>query len=85
MAGFEEGDAFVLSGINWAFKNGMAIAGKRHPVEILVKDSESRADQAAEVAAELILKEQVDLMLVGSTPDNQSYGPIRHHSACCCP
>ncbi|MDQ3060007.1 MAG: ABC transporter substrate-binding protein [Pseudomonadota bacterium] len=70
LAGFGEGDAFVLSGINWAFKNGLAIAGKKHPVEILVRDSESKANRAAEAAAELILKDRVDLMLVGSTPEN---------------
>jgi branched-chain amino acid transport system substrate-binding protein len=70
LAAIVEGDAFVLSGINWAFKNGIAIAGKKHPVEIIVRDSESKASRAAEVAAELILKDRVDMMLVGATPEN---------------
>ena len=41
-----------------------------HPVEILIKDSQSNPNRAAEVAAELILKNGIDLMLVGSTPEN---------------
>jgi branched-chain amino acid transport system substrate-binding protein len=70
LAGFGEVDDFVLTGINAALKNGITIAGKVHPVEILVKDSQSNPNRAAEVAAELILKNGIDLMLVGSTPEN---------------
>lgn len=70
LAGFGEVDQFVLSGINSALKNGITIAGKIHPVEIIVKDSQSNPNRAADVAAELILKNGVDLMLVGSTPEN---------------
>lgn len=70
LAGFGEVDQFVLTGIRQAFKSGLTIAGKTHPVEILVKDSQSNPNRAAEVAAELILKNGVDLMLVGSTPEN---------------
>ena len=70
LAGFGEVDAFVLAGIKQAFKAGITIAGKTHPVEIIVKDSQSNPNRAAEVAAELILKNGIDLMLVGSTPEN---------------
>ena len=70
LAGFGEVDQFVLAGINAAFKNGINIGGKTHAVEILVKDSQSNPNRAAEVAAELILKHNIDLMLVGSTPEN---------------
>ena len=70
LAGFGEVDSFVLTGINQAFKAGITIAGKTHPVEIIVKDSQSNPNRAAEVAAELILKNGIDLMLVGSTPEN---------------
>lgn len=70
LAGFGEVDQFVLAGVNTAFKDGIKIAGKTHPVEIIVKDSQSNPNRAAEVAAELILKNGVDLMLVGSTPEN---------------
>lgn len=70
LAGFGEVDQFVLNGIKEVFKAGLTIAGKVHPVEILVKDSQSNPNRAAEVAAELILKNGIDLMLVGSTPEN---------------
>ena len=70
LAGFGEVDSFVLQGINAVFKTGITIAGVNHPVEILVKDSQSNPNRAAEVAAELILKNGVDLMLVGSSPEN---------------
>ena len=70
LAGFGEVDQFVLAGVNAAFKDGIVIAGKTHAVEIIVKDSQSNPNRAAEVAAELILKNGIDLMLVGSTPEN---------------
>jgi len=53
LAGFGEVDSFVLQGINAAFKNGISIAGKTHAVEIIVKDSQSNPNRAADVAAEL--------------------------------
>ncbi len=39
------------------------------PVEILVRDSQSNPSRAAELAAELITKDKVDLMLASSTAD----------------
>lgn len=70
LAGFGEVDQFVLAGVSQLLKTGVTIAGKNHPVEIIVKDSQSNPNRAAEVAAELILKNQIDLMIVGSTPEN---------------
>lgn len=70
LAGFGEVDKFVLSGITAFLKAGITIAGKTYPVEVIVKDSQSNPNRAAEVAAELILKNKIDLMIVGSTPEN---------------
>ncbi|MFC3107346.1 ABC transporter substrate-binding protein [Undibacterium arcticum] len=70
LAGFGEVDRFVLSGINNLLKSGIMIGGKSYPVEVIVKDSQSNPNRAAEVAAELILKSKIDLMVVGSTPEN---------------
>ena len=39
------------------------------PVEVVVKDSQSNPNRAAEVAKDLIVKDKVDLMLVASTPE----------------
>lgn len=70
LAAFGEVDKFVLAGLNAALKDGITIAGKKHPVEILVKDSQSNPNRAAETASELILKNKVDIMVVGGTPEN---------------
>lgn len=69
LAAFGEADKFVLAGVNEALKAGIAVAGKTHPVEIVVRDSQSNPNRAGEVAADLILKANVDLMVVASTPE----------------
>ena len=68
LASFGEPCRYVVDQMKAAFK-GIPIAGRTHPVEILLKDSQSNPNRAAEVAAELILKDKVDLMLVSSAPD----------------
>mgnify|MGYP001032319147 FL=1 len=62
LAGFSESDAFNIK----AFL--ASDAGKNF--EVLVKDSQSNPNRAAEVAKELIVDGEIDLMLVGSTPEN---------------
>jgi len=69
LAGFGEADEFILAGLEQAFKDGVAIGGKRHPIKLLVKDSQSNPNRAAEVASDLILNGKIDLMLVASTPE----------------
>ena len=68
LASFGEPCRYVVDQMKAALK-GIPIAGRTHPVEILLKDSQSNPNRAAEVAAELILKDKVDLMLVSSAPD----------------
>ncbi|MES2264823.1 MAG: ABC transporter substrate-binding protein [Pseudomonadota bacterium] len=70
LAGFGEVDRFVLAGVRKLLQSGIQIGGKTYPVEVIVKDSQSNPNRAAEVAAELILKSKIDLMVVGSTPEN---------------
>ncbi len=69
LAAFGEADAFVIGGVRQALKAGLTAGGRTHPVEILVKDSQSNPNRAAEVAADLILKDKVSLMVVASTPE----------------
>ena len=69
LAPFGEADKFVIEGIRDALKAGIAIGGKAHPVDIIVKNSESNPNKAGDAAANLILKDKVDLMLVSSTPE----------------
>ena len=68
LAGFGETDAFVLAGIRKAVPS-LEIKGQRFPVEIIVRDSHSDPNRAAEVASRLILSDKIDLMLVASTPE----------------
>ncbi|MDP4593025.1 MAG: ABC transporter substrate-binding protein, partial [Beijerinckiaceae bacterium] len=69
LAGFAEADAFILDGIKAKIGKGIVNNGKTIPVEIIVKDTQSNANRAAEVASELILKDKVTLITGISTPD----------------
>lgn len=69
LAAFGEADTFVLDGIQKLTAQGIQVAGRTYPLQIISKDSQSNASRAAEVAAELILRDKVDLMVAASTPD----------------
>ncbi|MBG6148537.1 branched-chain amino acid transport system substrate-binding protein [Labrenzia sp. EL_142] len=63
LAAFAEADNFIISGFNAAAKaEGLNI-------EVIVKDSQSNPNRAAEVARELIIDDEINLMLVASTPE----------------
>jgi branched-chain amino acid transport system substrate-binding protein len=68
LAIFAEPDKFVLEEIKKALKGGINIDGTNHPVEIIYKDSQSNSNRAAEVASQLILKDEVDIVIASSTP-----------------
>jgi branched-chain amino acid transport system substrate-binding protein len=61
LAPFAEADGFILSNL----APTLAEAG----IEVIVKDSQSNPNRAAEVASDLILSDEVHLMLVASTPE----------------
>ena len=63
LAGFAEADAFSID----TFNRVMAEQGLS--VEVIVKDSQSNPNRAAAVAQELIIDDEIDLMLVASTPE----------------
>ena len=69
LAGFAEADEFVLGTIQEVFSAGLENNGKTWEVEIISKDSQSNPNRAAEVAADLILGEEVDIIVAASTPD----------------
>jgi branched-chain amino acid transport system substrate-binding protein len=72
LAPFADADSFVIGQVREHFKTkgGLTVGGKQRDVEIIVKNSQSDTKRAADVAADLILKDHVDLLLVGATPDN---------------
>jgi len=61
LAAFAEADDFIIGN----FKS-LDIASN---FEVIVKDSQSNPNRAAEVAKELIVDDKIDLMLVASTPE----------------
>ena len=69
LAPFAEADNFVIAGVREATKAGLKIGAGNQSIDIVVKDSQSNPNRAAEVASDLILKDKVDLMLVASTPE----------------
>ncbi len=69
LALFAETDVFVVGQMRKLWAKGLEIGGKAFPVEIVIKDSASNPARAADVAADLILKDKVDLILVSSTPE----------------
>lgn len=69
LAPFAEADNFILGAFRETVKGGIKSGGKTLAVEVIVKDSQSNPNRAAEVAKELIVRDKIDLMLVASTPE----------------
>jgi len=69
LAAFGEADKFVIGAVQAVVKDGITIGGRKHPVQVVVRDSQSNPNRAGEVAADLILKEKIDIMAVGNTPE----------------
>lgn len=59
----------MLAGVRKAIGDGIVIAGEKHPVEIVYKDSQSNPNRAAEVTAQLINNDKVDIIIGSSTSD----------------
>ncbi len=69
LAGFAESDDYILASIDSVFKEGITVDGTTYGVEVIVKDSQSNPNRAADVASELILSDEVNLMVVSATPE----------------
>lgn len=69
LAGFAEADDFILSQVRQVIGQGITNNGVRYPVEIIVKDSQSNPNRAAEVAAELINGDKVDIITAIAAPE----------------
>lgn len=63
LAAFAEADKFIIDG----FMAATEAAGLNY--QVVVKDSQSNPNRAAEVAKELIVSDEVNLVLVASTPE----------------
>jgi branched-chain amino acid transport system substrate-binding protein len=69
IAPFGEADPYILDQITKTIEKGIVNNGRTYPVQIVSKDSQSSTSRASEVAAELILRDKVDLLVGASTPD----------------
>ena len=69
LAAFAEADNFVITNFLNTVKGGLRIGSESYPVEVVVKDSQSNPNRAAEVAREAIVSDEIDVMLVASTPE----------------
>jgi branched-chain amino acid transport system substrate-binding protein len=69
LAPFGEANKFVIGAIQQTLKGGLTIGGRKYEIEIITKDSQSSANRAGETAADLILKDKIDLMVAGNTPE----------------
>ncbi|WP_147124273.1 ABC transporter substrate-binding protein [Shimia ponticola] len=61
LAAFSEADQFII--------DGFLASDAGANFEVIVKDSQSNPNRAAEVAKELIIDDEIDMMLVASTPE----------------
>src|SRR5262249_36063632 len=66
LAPFAATDRFVIAGVKDLFKK------QNRSIEIIVKDSQSSPAGASDVAAELILRDKVSLVLVGAAPETDN-------------
>jgi branched-chain amino acid transport system substrate-binding protein len=69
LAPFGEADDFVINGVKTVVGAGIQVGGSVHPIEVVTKDTQSDPNRAASVAGELISNDNVDLVLVESTPE----------------
>src|SRR5262249_44297564 len=66
LAPFAATDRFVIAGVRDLFKK------QDRAIEIVVKDSQSSSARASDVAADLILRDKVSLVLVGAAPETDN-------------
>jgi len=69
LAGFGEGDGYVLGLVRKALAGGLKVGNDTYKVEILDRDTQSDPSRASQLAKSLINNDKIDLMLSTSTPE----------------
>lgn len=69
LALFYEEMSYAIEHVRRAMNNSININGTVHPLEIVVKDSQSNPNRASEVAQELILQDKVHIVTAFATPE----------------
>jgi branched-chain amino acid transport system substrate-binding protein len=71
IAGFSSGDTFVIDTIRAtpAFAQGFKAGGQRYDVNIIAADSQSNPNRASQLARQMILNNNLDLLVTSATPE----------------
>jgi branched-chain amino acid transport system substrate-binding protein len=69
LAGFGEGDPYVIGLVRKTLAKGFTIGSKTYAVEIIDKDTQSDPARAGQLAKQLITSDAIDFMLTTSTPE----------------
>lgn len=69
LAAFGEPTAFLIEQARRATGGFIESAGKKFELQFLTRDSQSTGSRAADVTAELILRDKVNLLIAGGAPD----------------
>ena len=70
LAAFGIADGYCLERWDEAIGDGMVLGdGKKHPITVIARDSQSDSNRAAQVAGDLIQNDKVDIIMATSTPD----------------
>jgi branched-chain amino acid transport system substrate-binding protein len=69
LAGFGEGDGYVLDTARKTLSKGLTIGGKTYDVTLIDQDTQSDPARAAQLAKDLINNQGIDMMLTTSTPE----------------
>lgn len=69
LSGISESDGYVVDAIRAAIGDTLETASGSYAIEIIEKDTQSDPNRAGDMASDLIFQDEVDLVLVGSTPD----------------
>jgi branched-chain amino acid transport system substrate-binding protein len=69
LAAFGAADSFTIAQMKKVFAKGLRAGKNTYPIQIISADAQSNSNRAAAVAQDMILNDNIDLMLVGDTPD----------------
>jgi branched-chain amino acid transport system substrate-binding protein len=69
LGGFGQTDGYILDLVRKALAKGYSIAGKTYAVDVLDRDTQSDPSRAGQLAKTLINSDNIDMMLVVSTPE----------------
>ena len=69
LAGFAAADDFIIDQLQDLFAGGIDNNGKKYSIDVISKDTQSNPNRGAEVASELLLRDEVDIIVAAGTPD----------------